>query len=272
MTECSWVARVYLEYTGDCIELPFGETLIGRDLGCMLRFNDPAVSRRHLRFIRREDELFVEDLGSANGTQVNGRRIGTAVRVHDGDLLLVGTRQLVVRIQLLANEEEPTLRLRDLTNPEERRTGPNPTVSNLAQRITAQLPVTPDPPASQRFATDRPPPEPRRHDRGPVELRLLYVSSELEIESASRDLSESGLFVVSEVLDPVGTDCRLTIFVDGGPPLQLAGIVRRVVEGHGGEQPGLGIEFVEVAELDRQWLKATVDRLLDAELAASLHE
>lgn len=261
------MARVYLEYTGDCIELPFGETVIGRDLGCMLRFNDPAVSRRHLRFIRREDELFVEDLGSANGTQVNGRRIGVAMRVHDGDLLVVGTRQLVVRIQLVANEEEPTLRLRDLTNPEDRRASAS--ASTIAQRITAQLPVTVPPPFA---VTDRPPPEPRRHDRGPVELRLLYVSSELEIESASRDLSESGLFVVSEVLDPVGTDCRLTIFIDGGPPLQLAGVVRRVVEGHGGARSGLGIEFVDVAEPERQWLKATVDRLLEAELAASLHE
>jgi len=266
VTECSWVARVYLEYTGDCIELPFGETIIGRDLGCMLRFNDPAVSRRHVRFIRREDELFVEDLGSSNGTQVNGRRIGSALRVHDGDLLLVGTRQLVIRIQLAANEEEPTLRLRDLTNPEDRHATP----ASIAARITAQLPVTN--PAPPRAMTDRPPPEPRRHDRGPVELRLLYVSSELEIESASRDLSESGLFVVSEVLDPVGTDCRLTIFIDGGPPLQLAGVVRRVVEGHGGAQPGLGIEFVEVGEPERAWLKATVDRLLEAELAASLHE
>ena len=260
------MARVYLEYTGDCIELPFGETVIGRDLGCMLRFNDPAVSRRHLRFIRREDELFVEDLGSSNGTQVNGRVIAGALRVHDADLIVVGTRQLVVRFQLAANEEAPTLRLRDLTNPDDKRGG------DVHQRVTDRLPVV----ALPRLPTDpahaRPPPEPRRHDRGAVELRLVYSSSELEIESSSRDLSESGLFVVSEVLDPVGTECRLTIFVEGGPPLQLAGVVRRVVEGHNGSQPGLGIEFVNVQEPERRWLRATVDRMLDAELAASLHE
>lgn len=267
VTEWLRVARVYLEYTGDSIELPFGETMIGRDLGCMLRFNDPAVSRRHLRFIRREDELFVEDLGSSNGTQVNGRPVAGALRVHDGDLLLIGTRQLVVRIQLVVNEEAPTLRLRDLTNREDKR-------SNIHIRATDRLPVAPPAPQPRIVVDDRrPPPEPRRHDRGVVELRLLYISSELEIESASRDLSESGLFVVSEVLDPVGTECKLTIFADDtGPPVQLHGVVRRVVEEYGGAQPGLGIEFVNVAESERRWLKATVGRMLECELAASLRE
>ena len=47
------MARVYLEYLGDAVELPIGETVIGRDIGCSLRFNDPSVSRRHLKIVRR---------------------------------------------------------------------------------------------------------------------------------------------------------------------------------------------------------------------------
>ena len=52
------MARVYIEYLGDSIELPIGETVIGRDVGCAMRFNDSAVSRRHLRFVRRQDDVF----------------------------------------------------------------------------------------------------------------------------------------------------------------------------------------------------------------------
>jgi pSer/pThr/pTyr-binding forkhead associated (FHA) protein len=261
------VARVYLEYTGDCIEIPLGETVIGRDLGCMLRFNDPSVSRRHLRFIRREDELFVEDLGSSNGTLVNGRTISIPSRVDDGDMIVAGTRHLVVRIQVAVTEEPATLRLRDLTSPEDK-------TGSIHRRVTSQLPVTVPPPyASAQAPSDRrSPPSPRRHERGSVELRVVYVSSELEIETTSRNLSESGLFVVSEVLEPVGTECRLTILIDGGPALQLAGVVRRVVDDHSGAQPGLGIEFVDVGAEERVWLKSTVDRMLEAELAASLSE
>jgi hypothetical protein len=105
----------------------------------------------------------------------------------------------------------------------------------------------------------------RRHDRKPVELRLVYSSSELEIEATTRDLSVSGVFVCSAVLDPVGTACELTLLVDGGPPLHLRGVVRRVVDrAEAGLEPvGLGIEFVEVGAAERRWLELATQRLDD---------
>ena len=90
--------RVFLEYMGDSVEVPLGETVIGRDVGCAMRFNDPSVSRRHLRFIRRQGELFVEDLGSSNGTLLNGSSVKAALRIVDGDKVSVGTRLLTVRV------------------------------------------------------------------------------------------------------------------------------------------------------------------------------
>ena len=107
------MSRVYLEYLGDSVELPVGETVIGRDVGCALRFNDPSVSRRHIKFVRRAhtEDVFVEDLGSSNGTMLNGRLVTVAIRVLDGDKLVVGTRELVVRIpefQSLRSRSTPT--------------------------------------------------------------------------------------------------------------------------------------------------------------------
>jgi hypothetical protein len=231
--------RVYLEYQGDSIELPLGETVIGRDIGCAVRFNDPSVSRRHVRFIREQSGVFVEDLGSANGTTVNG----VAIRRHalaDGDAVSVGTRGLVVRIASTPPLEPSTLDLeiipRSYASPEYPDSG--------SSYRTLQIPTVPPP----YDGADR-----RGAERNYRELRIVYSSSELEIDALTRDLSASGVFVCTAVLDPVGTECTLTLLGEGGPALRLGGIVRRVVE-HG--ETGLGVEFVnvgafEAAELER---------------------
>ena len=70
------------------------------------------------------------------------------------------------------------------------------------------------------------------------------------------------LFVV---LDPIGTACELTLLIDGGPPLHVGGIVRRVVEHEqaGLEPVGLGIEFVDVGQPERKWLDFALQRMDD---------
>jgi hypothetical protein len=88
---------------------------------------------------------------------------------------------------------------------------------------------------------------------------MRYVSPELEIEVASHDLSESGVFVRSQVLDPIGTPCQLT-FLLGGGQLGAHGIVRRVVE-HGppgANTVGLGVEFVGLGSSERAWLQDVI--------------
>jgi hypothetical protein len=287
------VQRVHLEYLGDSVELPLGETLVGRDVVCALRFNDPAVSRRHLRFIRRHDEVFVEDLGSSNGTLLNGRAIAAPLRIVDGDTISVGSRILTIRVTESgdAAPAPSTLILKNFNAADE--------LAKIQRNVTAQIPITQPLPmtAHQRCPrcatpvraddeecptcryqwgafrptapTDvRPNPLNRRKfDRRSVELHLLYVSSELEIEATSRDLSESGVFVCTQVLEPIGTECHLTILVDGGPPIEVRGVVRRVVErDDGDDEIGLGVEFIALGPSERSWIRAVVDRMTsDAE-------
>ena len=61
---------------------------------------DPSVSRAHARVYARGEVLHVEDLGSTNGTFLNGRRLaeGKEVRARDGDELMLGA--LVFRVEL----------------------------------------------------------------------------------------------------------------------------------------------------------------------------
>jgi hypothetical protein len=271
---------------GDSVELPLGETLVGRDVGCALRFNDPAVSRRHLRFIRRHDEVFVEDLGSSNGTLLNGRAVAAPLRIVNGDVIKVGSRLLTVHISEGDSDQQPsTLVLSALNAADDLKkmravtmqhavTRPPPMSANQrCPRCAAPVSELDEECASCRFQwgsfrptirTDmRPNPlDRRRHDRQPIELHLVYSSSELEIEAISRDLSESGVFVCSQVLDPIGTECQLTILVDGGPPIDVRGVVRRVVErAQAGEPIGLGVEFVGLGEPQLAWIRATIERL-----------
>ena len=90
-------------------------------------------------------------------------------------------------------------------------------------------------------------------------LKLIYVSSELEVEAVTRDLSRSGVFVNTQILDPIGTRCRLTFLIDGGPPLEVAGVVRRVVD-KTSEGVGLGIELLELTASDHHWIDLVLAR------------
>jgi pSer/pThr/pTyr-binding forkhead associated (FHA) protein len=69
---------------------------IGRAKDAAISLQDPEVSRRHARFSSHDGALYVEDCKSRNGTFLNGRRIGEAIEVHEGDEIDVGTTRMVV--------------------------------------------------------------------------------------------------------------------------------------------------------------------------------
>lgn len=67
------------------------EMTVGRAAGCTVPIpEDTYASQIHARVYRREDQTWVEDLGSTNGTFVNDARIASATAVRRGDRLRVG--------------------------------------------------------------------------------------------------------------------------------------------------------------------------------------
>src|SRR5581483_2116536 len=66
---------------------------IGRTPDADVFLDDVTVSRNHALLVRREDGLYVDDLGSLNGTYVNRRRIESH-RLEDGDEIQVGKYKL----------------------------------------------------------------------------------------------------------------------------------------------------------------------------------
>jgi FHA domain len=65
------------------------EVLIGRSSGCQIVIGEPTVSRRHARLRSRDGRWVLQDLGSTNGTFLNGRRVGRC-ELRPGDLVLLG--------------------------------------------------------------------------------------------------------------------------------------------------------------------------------------
>lgn len=75
---------------GTEIPLKKEKFVIGRASDCTLRAGSEAISRHHCAIRRGEKGISVKDLGSRNGTYVNGDKIGEEIRLKHGDTLRVG--------------------------------------------------------------------------------------------------------------------------------------------------------------------------------------
>src|SRR5215210_2181237 len=120
-------------------QLPLGEPLVlGRAQDAQLVLDDPQVSRHHARITPRGAHAVVEDLGSSNGTFVNGAQLHAPATIGPGDDILVGVT--VVELRSLAQiAAQPSA------------------VRPVPQAIAAQAPAPQGPPPPAPPALQRPP-------------------------------------------------------------------------------------------------------------------
>ena len=74
---------------GSTIELTGGATL-GRNAPSDIVIEDPFASTDHARIVARGPHIYLEDLGSTNGTFYNGSRLTTPVQLQPGDTITIG--------------------------------------------------------------------------------------------------------------------------------------------------------------------------------------
>ncbi len=122
---------------------------VGRDITNDIVINDPEVSRHHMRFTRGAGGFTIEDLGSTNGTFVNGQRLTGAKPLNNGDMVGLGeTVTLGYEVVRPAAAD-----------------GPAPTVSSPAQQpqqpTTFAPPSDPADPAPSPYASPQPQQEPQ---------------------------------------------------------------------------------------------------------------
>jgi pSer/pThr/pTyr-binding forkhead associated (FHA) protein len=84
---------------GKTIPVPVKQFLIGREQDCHLRPNSELISRHHCVFSIDEFSVRLRDLGSTNGTYVNGTRIDSPITLKSGDRIAVGKLSFEVLIR-----------------------------------------------------------------------------------------------------------------------------------------------------------------------------
>lgn len=240
---------------------------MGRARRCRLRFSDPQVSRVHLRITVTDSEITAEDLDSRGGSWINGERLeGTRV-LQAGDVVRVGTREFTLCEQIEPThltQELPLVAasvLLDAMECEEDRSAERPTSGVRLQadhlRRHTYRPRNPTEPVVLD-RTDR-----RRAKRVHTNIPAMYSSSGLLLHGMVRDLSPSGMFIASDLLDPPGTHCQIDLMPEDTQTLSFEGIVRHVVDastGRSGRPPGFGIEFTHVAEETQLWLQTFLSK------------
>ena len=74
-----------------------GSTTLGRGVECELRLDDTYISQQHARIFDRGGNWYVEDLGSTNGTLLDGQKVSGPVEVRAGDEVRLGRTVLQLR-------------------------------------------------------------------------------------------------------------------------------------------------------------------------------
>jgi len=89
------LARFRLRFLLQEIDLPQGDTVIGRSATCQVTIEDPLVSREHARIRIAGERATIEDLGSRNGVQVGGTSLKSVHVLRDGERVRIGTQEMV---------------------------------------------------------------------------------------------------------------------------------------------------------------------------------
>src|SRR5262249_35754163 len=99
--------RILLEGKTQTFTLGVGEHEVGRVPQCAVRLEGPQISRHHARLRVMANAVIVEDLGSANGTFVNGHRIQKSSPVGNGDAVTFGDMSFRIRVASAADAPRP---------------------------------------------------------------------------------------------------------------------------------------------------------------------
>ena len=127
---------------GTAYALESAEIHIGRDAQNDVVIAEADISRRHARLTRQDGGYVLEDLGSTNGTFVNGQRLTSPYPLRPGDEVRLGPKVVLVYEQV---------------------SDPNATVAVSAETLRAAPTVPPSPaPAPARPAPTPPPPPPAK--------------------------------------------------------------------------------------------------------------
>jgi pSer/pThr/pTyr-binding forkhead associated (FHA) protein len=96
------------KWEGKEIPITLSQFLIGRDEKANLRPANPIISKRHCLVTVRDNAVFLRDLGSTNGTYLNGEQLKSERELADKDHISIGPLEFRVQLQASIPVDEPT--------------------------------------------------------------------------------------------------------------------------------------------------------------------
>ena len=114
------------------------QLIIGRDASNSITINDAEISRKHSRLSFQGGKYVLEDLGSTNGTFVNGQRLAGPVVLKPGDVVSLG-EQIVLMYDAINIDTGATI----ATSRKSARVEPPPAYSAQPQPAPVQQPAAP---------------------------------------------------------------------------------------------------------------------------------
>lgn len=115
--------------TQQAIPVPPGTHSVGRSDDNTIHIDDTSVSRNHARLYNGDDGIYIEDIGSSNGTAVRGRLITKRTQVGFGDIIYFGTVCFRVEPEVTGEEDVPAPGLKPVNR------------SRTSRKATEKLPV-----------------------------------------------------------------------------------------------------------------------------------
>jgi hypothetical protein len=102
---------------------------------------------------------------------------------------------------------------------------------------------------------------PRRN----IEVPVIYSSEYLTFDAVVHDVSRGGMYISTQLLDPVGTPCELTALPEGRPAIRFTAVVAHVssASSERGRPPGLGVRFTAASKSAKRWVDEVCSRLED---------
>jgi predicted component of type VI protein secretion system len=177
---------------GKIYELVQEEVTIGRDISNQMVINDPEVSRRHARLTLQVGGYVIEDLGSTNGTFVDGQRLMGPHLLRPGQTVMFGEK-ITLAYEALGFDPNATMVGVAGASPAPRETYRDTPGDEYAVAPTAQeeLPPAYAPPPAQaapaQAAPVYPPAAPAYSGQAPAGPYVAYEGPEQEYEAAEEE-------------------------------------------------------------------------------------
>jgi hypothetical protein len=194
------------KYQGGEFPMPEdGEIVIGRSSDLDMVLVEDMVSRRHAKFIMSAGELYLQDLGSTNGSFVNGEKV-TRTKLNEGDRILIGTS--IIKVVLTNAETSLEEAKADLQNMAAGKR------TSQVRTMTGSIAEVPLPDLLQLFGASK-------------KSGVLVVTTDSDAGRIYLDRGQVAYAVVegSEGMPPIKAFCRIMTWTEGTfdmePPVEM---------------------------------------------------